>query len=260
MEQLGLYGKLPGQGDFVTRRLPRPFVDRIDAWLQEMLAQSQSQLGDKWLDAYMSAPIWRFVMGPGIASATQWLGVLVPSVDRVGRWFPFVVATPAPWQADPASAMVALDNWYDALERHCLHALETRCELDQLDSALQRLVLPRSVPATVLAPVGQSDGDETLPLPRVAAQGLAEDETLPLPDATALPAAFIFPPASALVDTSDRARALLATVPQAGCLWAAQRPDGGRVVLVTDGLPSGQEFCALLDGGWVLHGWECIVV
>jgi phosphomannomutase len=62
------------------------------------------------------------------------------------------------------------------------------------------------------------------------------------------------------VDTSDRARELLATVPQAGCLWAAQRPDGGRVVLVTDGLPSGQEFCALLDGGWVLHGWECIVV
>ncbi len=261
MQQLGLYGKLPGQGDFVTRRLPRAFVDRIDAWLQELLAQSQSQLGERWLDAYMDAPIWRFVLGPGVSSATQWVGVLVPSVDRVGRWFPFVVAAPAPWHADPASVMAALDGWHESLERHCLHALQTRCDLDQLDAALQRLVLPRSVPAPLLMGAAV-DSDDTLPLPTrsggAAAPGNGEDTTLPLPEATTLPSVYAFGPGTAIEFAADRVRSVLEGVPQTGCLWAARRADGGRDLLVTEGLPGSLQSCALIDGAWGLHGWACV--
>ena len=43
---LGYYGKVPTNGDFVLRRLPRSFVDPWDAWLQRAMAISREQLAE----------------------------------------------------------------------------------------------------------------------------------------------------------------------------------------------------------------------
>ncbi len=39
----------------------------------------------------MSAPIWRFTLAPGLAGRYPVFGVLMPSVDRVGRQFPLTL-------------------------------------------------------------------------------------------------------------------------------------------------------------------------
>ena len=69
MEELaGYYGKVRTHGDFVTRHLPRAFADPWDEWLREGIATSREQLGAYWLDIYITSPIWRFALSPGICA------------------------------------------------------------------------------------------------------------------------------------------------------------------------------------------------
>ena len=92
----GFFGKLPALGDFVERALPAEFVTPWDAWLQRAIAASRASLGEQWLDIYLTSPLWRFVLGAGPCGARAWAGVMMPSVDRVGRYFPLTVAAPLP--------------------------------------------------------------------------------------------------------------------------------------------------------------------
>lgn len=90
----GCFGKLRGNGDFVTRRLPRSFVGPWDAMLQAGLLASRATLGCAWLDAYLTAPLWCFALGGGVIGESGWAGVLMPSVDHAGRHFPLTIAAP----------------------------------------------------------------------------------------------------------------------------------------------------------------------
>src|SRR5689334_21589258 len=101
---IGFYGKLPSHGDFLQRRLADGFVERWDAWLQECLAESRESLGERWLDTYLTSPAWRFCAAPGAMAASGMAGVMVPSVDRVGRYFYITIAAPLPPGVLPGSA------------------------------------------------------------------------------------------------------------------------------------------------------------
>ena len=92
----GFYGKLPALGDFVGRRLGRDFVTPWDDWLQLSMAASRNQLGDAWLDTYLTSPLWRFVLSAGVCGEEARAGVLMPSVDRVGRNVPLALVTTLP--------------------------------------------------------------------------------------------------------------------------------------------------------------------
>lgn len=87
----GWYGKIPATGDFLGRRLPPEFVGPWDRWLQEGIAHSRSVLGERWLEIFVTFPVWRFVLPPGLLSNDGWYGVMIPSMDRVGRYFPLTV-------------------------------------------------------------------------------------------------------------------------------------------------------------------------
>ena len=88
----GFYGKLPILGDFLSRRLPAGFVQTWDTWLQEALSTSKQQLSAEWLESYLYSPIWRFILSAGACGPTAWAGILLPSVDKVNRCFPFTIA------------------------------------------------------------------------------------------------------------------------------------------------------------------------
>jgi len=90
--QIGFFGKIPSRGDFVRAGLPRSFISPWDEWLQAMLPASREALGETWQDAWMEAPIWRFLIQPGICGPDAVLGVFMPSVDRAGRYFPLTLA------------------------------------------------------------------------------------------------------------------------------------------------------------------------
>jgi type VI secretion system protein ImpM len=131
----GWYGKLPSLGDFASRRLPPLFVEPWDRWLAAGLAAwRESDAG--WLEAFLAAPTWRFALGRGVPfqQSPGYAGVLMPSVDRVGRYFPLTVARPRrPGEAETPGA------WLRALEGLAVAALEGDWNAERLEVELGRL-------------------------------------------------------------------------------------------------------------------------
>lgn len=85
MSSARLFGKLPAHGDFVARGLGAAEREALDAWLSAEMLAAREKLGLDFEDRYDRAPPWRFA-GPDGA------GVLVASVDGVGRRFPLYLA------------------------------------------------------------------------------------------------------------------------------------------------------------------------
>jgi type VI secretion system protein ImpM len=120
---VGFYGKLPCRGDFLQRRVPAEFVEPWDAWLQESLHLSKEVLQETWLGTYLSGPVWRFALAPGVCGDGAHAGLFAPSVDRVGRYFPLtVVAKLEPQDCLLDFACTGAD-WLEAAEALVLEAI-----------------------------------------------------------------------------------------------------------------------------------------
>lgn len=145
----GWYGKLPALGDFASRRLPAEWIAQWDGWLAAGLHQLREAAPDTWLENYLASPAWRFALLPGAlpdgaAASGDGLrvGVLVPSVDRVGRYFPLVVVSaPLPRPVDGAQ-VAALWHWAGQLEDVAVQALQDDWSAEALDAALANTPLP----------------------------------------------------------------------------------------------------------------------
>jgi type VI secretion system protein ImpM len=135
---VGFYGKLPCRGDFLRRRVPQEFIDVWDGWLQECISESYRQLEDKWLDAYLTSPVWRFVLTEGACGTGSYAGVMVPSVDRVGRYFPLTIV--AQWNVEECALDIACgaQRWFDAAEALAMEAPDTS-DLDAFDERVTQL-------------------------------------------------------------------------------------------------------------------------
>lgn len=149
----GWFGKMPSLGDFASRRLPPVFVDGWDAWLQRELVRSRAALGGGWLDAFLVAPVRRFWLAPGLLGASPWVGVWMPSVDRVGRHFPFTVASPIDVGLDGRAVAAADPPWFDAVETAARGVLDPQCEVDDLERALAQVQPWLAPPGTSARPL-----------------------------------------------------------------------------------------------------------
>lgn len=139
----GWFGKLPSLGDFASRRLPEVFVARWDRWLQRGLVAARAQLGEGWLDVYLVAPILRFWVAPGALGDEAWAGLMMPSVDRVGRHFPLTIAQPL----QPLAAALAAHDWFAALDGAARRVLDVEFTVEHFEAALASLeALDGSVP------------------------------------------------------------------------------------------------------------------
>ena len=76
----------------MRENLPRDFTDIWDAWLQRGLADTQRRPRDEWRAAWLEAPVWRFMLPPGLCGRNGVLGLWLPSVDKVGRYSPLTIA------------------------------------------------------------------------------------------------------------------------------------------------------------------------
>jgi type VI secretion system protein ImpM len=131
----GWFGKLPSLGDFASRRLPEVFVRPWDHWLQRGLDAARTQLGERWLDVYLVAPVLRFWVAPGALGEQAWAGLMMPSVDRVGRHFPLTVARPL----QPLAAALASHDWFAALDGAARRVLDIEFTVDRFEAALDAL-------------------------------------------------------------------------------------------------------------------------
>ncbi|GAA4346880.1 hypothetical protein GCM10023165_31720 [Variovorax defluvii] len=136
----GWFGKLPGMGDFAQRRMPVEFRDLWDRWLQAGLGRMRSRRPD-WTERYLRAPLWCFVLGEGVIGGRSWLGVMMPSVDGVGRYFPFTLA------AELVSSRTALEGevlartqrWWMLAAQAALEGLEHDFDALRFDERLRGL-------------------------------------------------------------------------------------------------------------------------
>ena len=134
---VGFYGKLPSHGDFVSRSVSSGFIDRWDSWLQAGVAQSHADLGEGWLDLFLTSPVWRFVLGSGVIEGGAYAGIWLPSVDRVGRYFPLTIVSELPPGTHPQILSVAAAGWFDWVEMVARRALED--DILDLDSLYEEL-------------------------------------------------------------------------------------------------------------------------
>lgn len=219
----GWHGKLPSLGDFASRRLDAAFIEPWDGWLAAGLLALRETQPETWLDAYLGSPSWRFLLMPGVlpgaAGAQAWCGVLMPSVDRVGRYFPLTLVLPL--GAGPASVQeaAALWPWLERLDELARDALHGDWTAERLEDELARMALPA----------------HAVPLPEAAGPGVAGALVELPPDAARDPALVI----GAEAQRAFGPRAL-------GRAWWHARPDEGPPrLLVSRGLPAAHALAQL---------------
>jgi type VI secretion system protein ImpM len=226
----GYYGKLPSRGDFLSRRLPHDFLEVWDRWIQEAFVSSRSQLGEEWLGCYLTSPAWRVVMGAGALADKAFAAVVIPSVDRVGRYYPFLIAC----QLRDSHNALALSGqeqlWFVGAEQLALEALDEAIAIDELDARILALGMPDAASLMTSDP----------PRPKTAT--------------------FWRFPISSVDRVSDAfpglTAALFSRVFPVFTLWWTEGSEHVKPsFLACPGLPPPASYSALLTGSWDTFGW-----
>lgn len=140
--KIGFFGKLPGYGDFVQRNVCPEFSKYWDNWVLQSLNASNEQLGDLWRSKYFNGPIWRFVIAQSAASPTPVAGLLMPSVDKAGRCYPFTVVCQAETAINPFVFARQLDQLHLTGEDFLISLLENeRPDLDDITNVLNEIYM-----------------------------------------------------------------------------------------------------------------------
>ena len=233
-ETIGIYGKLPTFGDFVVRQLGSEFVNCWDEWLQNGLANSHSLLGETWLNFYLVSPIWRFVVGTGIIGNSAWIGIVVPSVDRVGRYFPLTFAQPISSDIDITNTYLANSVWFQLLETLGAEALSKDLNFAEFELKLREF-----------------------PQPAEVIDNYAGDDTIPAFEKVFLSSFFCLLPDKNDSDFNILVREAISVSLKPASLWGTVLFDSQEhILLATEALPSKERFCALLDKKFEAHGWN----
>lgn len=133
---------MPSLGDFFRIDAPRSFVEPWDIWLQTGIQQVRHALGADWQDLYMSAPIWRFSLSAGIAGPDAMMGIVMPSVDRVGREFPLTLMASVPVSSSLAVQHFRAQVTFSSLENLALSALDDDMTREFLAQQLAQTEVP----------------------------------------------------------------------------------------------------------------------
>ncbi len=230
-ESCGLFGKVPQQSDFVTHHLPESFIEHWHHWLQSCLSISQEQMGDDWLNQYIVSPVWHFALMPSIAHEKSIVGVMIPSVDQVGRYFPSIVAHAG--DHDIWSAYINGSDWFDAAEQVALSSLADEASYSQLIGDLETLSPPAFEPFCTYVTQSSMNAFK-------GNQVIQQTEQQ---------------------DPSSFALSLLPKAYQqrygAHSLWWTKGSESINACLaVSTNLPDPGQYAAMLDGDWQQWGWS----
>jgi type VI secretion system protein ImpM len=143
----GLFGKLPARGDFVRENLPRDFTDAWDAWWERGLAGTWRRPRHEWQASWLEAPVWRFVLPPGLCGKNGVLGLWLPSVDKAGRHSPLTIAAVAP--VDWAPLVGRMTSFLAASEQAGRDALEYDLSPAELLERIRQGFIPDDAPVSV---------------------------------------------------------------------------------------------------------------
>lgn len=227
MNQLGYYGKIPHRGDFVRFNLPQSFITVWDDWLRDVMVQGESRHTD-WADSYTAAPAYRFVLSGGIAGNTPWMGVLIPSADKVGRRFPFCLAVSLAETSLPTQSLLNDHGWFNEAEQLLHKVCSSDYVFDELQAELAELArVHEQKPPSVDGLVTHTD------------HLIDEQFTICMTPAATSPAALSLAP---MLDT------VLQQTASEYSLW--QSTDASQRLVLSTGLPTESTGIALMTQDW----------
>ncbi|ARQ61827.1 UNVERIFIED_ORG: type VI secretion system protein ImpM [Rhizobium etli] len=138
-DRIGFYGKLPSHGDFVSMGLGHSLQSALDAWMQAGLQAAQQELGEDWKRRFRSMPAWRFIIERGLWGPATVAGVLLPSLDRVGRSFPLVIAAQLHGFVEHPRQLYLDDTWFTAAEAIAESSAKRDFDINHFTASLKRL-------------------------------------------------------------------------------------------------------------------------
>lgn len=236
--EMGFFGKLPGYGDFVERNLPRSFLDQWDPWLQRGISGSQQSLGEQWLNNYLTAPVWQFALSPGCVDSNAWLGLFLPSVDKVGRYFPLTLAMPVNQSVNLSAAVYHNAPWFEKLAAIGVACLKESPTVEAVADVLQNLEDPLLVPWRVQRP-------ESTPLGNCVSSASGDMK----PEQGDV----------SLLQSLTLSEGLLRQHYPSYSLWyTAGGEHSPNALLSAESLPNPQGFAAMLGGQWQQFGWNIL--
>ena len=233
----GFFGKIPSHGDFISRRLPRQFIEPWDQWLQGGISASREQLGQEWLNIFLVSPIWQFGLMPGLCGDEAWVGVMMPSVDKVGRYYPLTLAC----RVDPGQLPLLFEpgcGWFDEISQLAYTALEYDFDLLSFDANLEKSAIRRFLSDHLSA--------ADLSAPQIRSSKQAFEFQLRSEGDTLL----------AFADLGE----ILKNRFLANCsFWRSSSFDdtNSACLLLCEGLPPHDAYVGFLNGNWPQHGWQC---
>ncbi|MDT3697580.1 MAG: type VI secretion system-associated protein TagF [Ignavibacterium sp.] len=86
----GFFGKLTGFADFIKYNASGNEILTVDSWLQEGLALAKLKLKNEWKNYYDKISNINFIY-PFTDTDNITIGIMVPSCDKSGRSYPFLV-------------------------------------------------------------------------------------------------------------------------------------------------------------------------
>lgn len=227
----GLFGKLPQQGDFISHFLPTTYTDVWHTWLQSCIGVSKEQLGEDWLDFYLTSPVWRFSLMPTIAHPKSVAGIMMPSVDEVGRYFPLTLVQVN--NHNPWAAYLHGDAWFSQLENAALFALEEHTSYSDFIGNFEVL------PSLTLPTFNEFETQH-------AQHSYTENLVVETPANNSGPQL----PVNLLHKAYQR-------IHGAYSIWWTQGSEHiAPTLLVNSGLPDAGQYAAMLDGNWQQWGWN----
>lgn len=134
--ELGFYGKLPTYGDFIQKRMPQDFINPWHKWLQSCMLAAREHEPENWLSYYLNCPAWCFVLSAGICGSQPVAGVTIPSVDKVGRYFNFTMASILTTEIRPASFASSCHQWLEGVESLALAILDEELDQQGIDESI----------------------------------------------------------------------------------------------------------------------------
>lgn len=133
----GWMGKLPCAGDFLSHGLPCGVAGQLDDWISlNLLRMNENRPG--WPELYFQSPARGFVIEDGVTLHRQEtervIGILMPSVDAVGRPYPFMLLQAMPGSLHSKRSI--FEKQLADLWTACANALELNWTLGKLEDSL----------------------------------------------------------------------------------------------------------------------------